>query len=177
MSESHGVRQTPNTILYHRKRLRVLTSIGFIASLLAQGCTNDAASIPPDVKVDRALFAGEKIQSIYWSDADSGKVNAKRFRLSNVDAPETGSLKQRGGAKCEAERKLGYEAKAAMIALTRDRDIVVTRVVGLDRYERYIIELSVDGLDLAQQGIKAGILQPWPHNVTKALSDKPNWCT
>ena len=45
--------------------------------------------------------------SIYWSDADSGRLGELKFRIANKDAPEAGSLKQRGGAKCEAERELG----------------------------------------------------------------------
>lgn len=36
---------------------------------------------------------------LYWSDGDSGRFGDLKFRLANVDAPETGSLKQRGGAK------------------------------------------------------------------------------
>ena len=52
--------------------------------------------------------------SIYWSDADSGRLGDLKFRIANKDAPETGSLRQRGGAKCEAERQLGYEARTAM---------------------------------------------------------------
>ncbi|GAA6157384.1 hypothetical protein NBRC116588_28570 [Pyruvatibacter sp. HU-CL02332] len=41
---------------------------------------------------------------IYWSDGDSGRIGEMKFLLADVDAPETGSLTQRGGARCEAER-------------------------------------------------------------------------
>ena len=54
----------------------------------------------------------QSYNTIYWSDGDSGRLGELKFRLANIDAPETRSLKQRGGAKCEAERAIGYEAKA-----------------------------------------------------------------
>ena len=76
-----------------------------------------------------ARFASENAQAstelggtVYWSDGDSGRLSdGTKFRLHGVDAPETGSMKQRGGAKCEAERELGYDAKAAAVELTRGR--------------------------------------------------------
>ena len=53
----------------------------------------------------------QTVNEIYWSDGDSGRINGMKFRLANVDAPETGGVGARGGAKCEAERVLGYIAK------------------------------------------------------------------
>ena len=43
---------------------------------------------------------------VYWSDGDSGRLpDGTKFRLHGVDAPETRSLKQIGGAECESERE------------------------------------------------------------------------
>jgi len=44
------------------------------------------------------IVLSQTYSSIYWSDGDSGKVGDVRFRLANIDVPETRSLKQRGGA-------------------------------------------------------------------------------
>ena len=48
-----------------------------------------------------------KIDSILWSDADSGLINDHyKFRLRNVDAPEIGVIGDGiGNAKCEQERE------------------------------------------------------------------------
>lgn len=81
-----------------------------------------------------------------------------KFRLANVDAPETGGVGARGGAKCEFERELGYAAKAFMVELTRDVDLVITGRSGPDRYEREVITLSANGRDVAAAGIAAGHL-------------------
>ena len=65
-----------------------------------------------------------------------------KFRLANVDAPETGSLKQRDGAKCELEREKGYNAKAYIVALTKSGKVKIERDYGYDRYQRLVVDLS-----------------------------------
>ena len=114
--------------------------------------------------------------SIYWSDGDSGRLGKLKFRLANIDAPETGSMKQRGGAKCEAEREIGFEAKEFIVEFTRGKEINITRDYGEDRYERLVVDLSADGVDVAQAAIAAGHLRPWPHKKGRAQSPKPDWC-
>lgn len=99
-----------------------------------------------------------------------------KFRLANVDAPETGGVGARGGAKCEAERELGFEAKAFIVELTRDAELIITSKSGADRYDREVITLSVDGQDIGEAGKAAGHLGDWPHRGRRALSKKPDWC-
>lgn len=121
---------------------------------------------------------GHVVSNIYWSDADSGKIDGERFRLYNVDAPETGGVGARGGAKCEGERSLGFEAKAFMVDLTKEAEVIVTATHGHDRMQepRLLVELSVNGADLLQAGIDKGHLAPWPHEGSKKLAPKPDWC-
>jgi len=114
--------------------------------------------------------------SIYWSDGDSGRIDGMKFRLADVDAPETGGVGARGGAKCEYERELGFDAKAFMVELTRDAELMITSNSGPDRYEREVITLSANGVDVAQAGMDAGHLGPWPHKGRRALTKKPDWC-
>lgn len=113
---------------------------------------------------------------IYWSDGDSGRLGKLKFRLANIDAPETGSMKQRGGAKCEAERKIGFEAKEFIVEFTRGKKITITRDYGEDRYDRLVVDLSADGVDVAQEAVAAGHLRPWPHKKGRAQTPKPDWC-
>ncbi|QYI99714.1 thermonuclease family protein [Thalassovita mediterranea] len=99
------------------------------------------------------------------------------FRLADVDAPETGGVGAAiGGAECERERELGYEAKQFMVQLTNDAELAITDRDATDRYGRLVLSLSANGEDVAQAGINAGYLAPWPHDGSRALSDKPNWC-
>jgi endonuclease YncB( thermonuclease family) len=124
-----------------------------------------------------ASSAPYSVEEIYWSDGDSGRIDGHDFRLANIDAPETNGVGAAiGGAKCERERKLGYQAKEYVVKLTRNADLMVTREVGEDRYGRMVLELSADGKDIGSAGVAAGHLKPWPHDGSRALSDKPDWC-
>lgn len=120
--------------------------------------------------------AAQVYTSIYWSDGDSGRLGKLKFRLANIDAPETGSLKQRGGAKCEAEREIGYDAKAFIVEFTRGKAIEITGDYGEDRYDRLVVDLTADGVDVAKSAVDAGHLRPWPHIKGRAQAPKPDWC-
>ena len=125
---------------------------------------------------DQTDIPNQAYSSIYWSDGDSGRLGALKFRLANIDAPETGSLKQRGDAKCEAERKIGYEAKAFLVSFTKGKTLNITHNYGEDRYGRLVIDLTADKKDVATAGINAGHLRAWPHKNGRAQSPKPDWC-
>ena len=114
---------------------------------------------------------------IYWSDADSGHIrgiaNPIHFRLHDVDAPETRSPNQRGGAMCESERPLGYAAKEFAVGFTEGAEIVITGSYGEDQYDRLVIDLSVNGQDMAAALIAVGHGQSWDYDGGEP---KPDWC-
>lgn len=118
------------------------------------------------------------ISKIYWSDGDSGRLDGVPFRLKDVDAPETGGVGAAiGGAKCEKERELGYLAKEFVVTLTANAALTINRSYGPDRYNRIVVDLNADGIDVAEAGIEAGHLEPWAHDSNgKSFSAKPNWC-
>ncbi|QGZ93644.1 hypothetical protein DSM104635_00456 [Terricaulis silvestris] len=63
----------------------------------------------------------------------------------------------------------------------RTRDIGSLRITnthGYDRMEepRLLIDLSVGGVDVGRHGIEAGYLAAWPHNGSRAMAPKPDWC-
>ena len=133
------------------------------------------SALADDVSEGPAVTA-QSYETIYWSDGDSGKLGAFKFRLANIDAPETRSPKQNGGAKCEAERAIGYAAKAFMIEFTKGKEIKVAHDYSRDRYKRLVVDLTADGVDVAKAGIEAGHLRPWPHKKNRAQAPKPDWC-
>lgn len=113
--------------------------------------------------------------TVYWSDADSGRLSdGTRFRLHGVDAPETGGVGARGGAECEAERVLGFDAKAAAVELTRNTGLRVTRDYGVDRFGRLVVDLAdLEGNDVATALVAQGVLQSWDYDGGE---EKPDWC-
>lgn len=140
--------------------------------MLLLGCSQSRANVDSS---QRSLTAAS-YSSIYWSDGDSGRLGQLKFRLANIDAPETGSMKQRGGAKCENERAIGYDAKAFIVQFTKDKTITVAREYGEDRYGRLVVDLEANGVNVAQAGVAAGHLRDWLHIKGRAQSPKPDWC-
>ena len=119
------------------------------------------------------------IQSIDWDDADSGDINGVRFRLYNIDAPETGGVGAAvGAAECDLERERGLQAKAWMVETTPPAVLRITATHGYDKMSkpRLLIDLAANGQDVAKTGVVAGYLQPWPHRGSKSLAAKPDWC-
>jgi len=82
----------------------------------------------------------------------------------------------KGRSKCELEREKGYDAKAYIVALTKSGKVKIVRDYGYDRYQRLVVDLSVDGVDVGERAIADGILKAWPHRSGRALSAKPDWC-
>ena len=149
--------------------LKILSTPFVISALLTMGCSTDAQDTSPDVN-------GQVYNTIYWSDGDSGRLDGLKFRLANIDAPETGRLGQRSGAKCELEIERGFEAKGFIVEFTRGAELMIIKDYGEDRYGRLVIDLAADGKDVARAGIEAGVLGDWPHRNGRALQKKPNWC-
>lgn len=144
------------------------------AALLLVGCSD----LFKPASAAQSLQELEAITSIYWSDADSGRINGSlKFRLNGIDAPETGGVGAAiGGAKCELERERAFEAKAWIVDFTKNVKLSIEEKYGLDKYDRLVIDLSADGLDVGSAGINVGHLKPWPHKGRRALSKKPDWC-
>lgn len=127
------------------------------------GCAYHTSPSPAEVSL-----------TVYWSDGDSGQLSdGTKFRLHGIDAPETGSMKQRGGAKCESERALGFEAREAALELTRGREVTVSEVHGTDRYERTVLRLDLEGADLAALLVAGGTHRTWDYD---GREKKPDWC-
>ncbi len=138
-----------------------------MAAILWHGAQPASASVTSDAPTETGL-------TVYWSDGDSGRLSdGTMFRLHGIDAPETGSTRQQGGAKCEAERRLGFDAKAAAVELTRGRTVVVSERRKSDRHGRTVVRLSLDGEDVATRLVAGGTHAAWNYD---ARQKKPDWC-
>ena len=130
----------------------------------------------------QSVEQSNQIQSIYWSDGDSGRITlvtgeVVKFRLNDIDAPETGGVGAAiGGAKCEKERELGFEAKEWAVEYTRGVPVKITGDHGEDRHGRNIFDLAANDNDMGQAGIAAGVYGSWKHDGKKALEKRPVWC-
>ncbi len=115
--------------------------------------------------------------SLYWVDGESGRLNGRPFRLYKVDAPEIGAVGAAlRGAKCEAETELGAEARAYMNNLTRGKPVALTGAYGVDAMGRQLVDLEVEGKDLRETGLAAGMLKVWREQGHPEGKGKPDWC-
>lgn len=80
-----------------------------------------------------------------------------RFRLANIDAPETGVE-----AKCHRERAAGDHARREAAALLRAAEEVAVRSTGrIDRHGRTVAYVLIDKRDLGEVLISRGAALPW----------------
>jgi endonuclease YncB( thermonuclease family) len=141
----------------------VLAGIAFGVAVVAREPVEPAGEVPFDTS------------SVYWSDGDSRRLaDGTKFRLHDVDAPETGPLDWVSSAKCERERELGHQAKAAVRELTRDQVLTVSHDYGPDRHGRLVVDLSLNGQDLAALLVAGGTHKASDYDGGDA---KPEWCT
>ena len=153
------------------------SALGFILST----CALVSCSPAPETATQLTKQSNQ-ISSIYWSDGDSGRITFTSgetipFRINDRDAPETGGVGAAiGGAKCEKERELGFASKGWVVEYTRGKELKITKDHGADRYDRKIIDLSVNEKDLGDTGIQLGHYRSWRHDGKKALEPRPDWC-
>lgn len=123
-----------------------------------------AASEPP-----QEFAGGVRGARVYWADGESGTLEGRVFRLRGVDAPEISPFRSR----CEAERTMSLAARSAADKLTKDKKAVVTQVYGRDRFGRELVDLSVDGEDVATHLIAQKSVRAWRDDADEAHHD---WC-
>jgi endonuclease YncB( thermonuclease family) len=99
-------------------------------------------------------------------DGDTVKIDGKRKRLRNHDAPETSASRGRHAPKCEAERIKGEASKARFKEIIDNAKTIDIKTVARDKYHRDVIEMKVDGKDPGKQLIAEGL----------AKRHKVDWC-
>jgi micrococcal nuclease len=116
--------------------------------------------LPPKRSVD-------VLQSPWVLDGDTIKdrKTGVRYRLANIDAPETGD-----NARCFPERVKGEEAQREAIRIVRTARVVEARLTGrTDIHGRTLALIVADGRDLGGLLIKAGLARAWS-------GQRERWC-
>lgn len=106
-----------------------------------------------------ALEDPRPITNFWVLDGDTieDRATDTRYRLANIDAPETGE-----NARCSTERARGEMAKWTAVKLMRGAARVTVRpTFRFDRYGRRVAFVLVDGRDLGEELLKRGLARPW----------------
>ena len=142
---------------------RILRAAG-VAALLAIAALVGAVVDPtppargePSVAADARETTTRANWRVIDGDTFEDLGTGDRYRLENIDTPETGSR-----ARCAAERALGDRATQRARAIIAGADQVDVRRTGrIDRYNRIIAFFSVDGRDLGEWMVAEGLARPW----------------
>lgn len=109
---------------------------------------------------DRVGVGEAKSLSSPWvidGDTIDDRARKVRYRLANIDAPETGA-----NAKCLNERRKGDRARAVAIGLVRGAKIVSVRPTWRkDLHGRRVAYVLIDGKDLGEILLAQGLAWPW----------------
>lgn len=138
----------------------VVVSLGLIL------CAGWAAARTVDATPSLALCSGTTIATCVV-DGDTVRIDGKRIRLADVDAPEpTG--------RCVGERILAAKAAGRLAELLApgDYDIVPGDPSDgrlTDRYGRALAVISVDGVSVGATLVQEGLARPW-------RGARENWC-
>ena len=130
----------------------MIRPLAFLAlCLLLSACIpaeRTGTSPDPDCRVTRVVDG----DTVDLTCRTGGTVRA---RLLGFDTPE---ITDPG---CAAERRLGLQAKARLQALVAAAARLDTRFEGTDRYGRALVQLRLDGRDVAATLIGEGLAVPY----------------
>lgn len=142
----------------NRKNLRYrLRGLLWTSQRAAKAAQEKITSAMPGVTVSR-------LRAIDGDTLENPQTGA-RFRVANIDCPETGD-----NAKCYRERVKGEQAKeAAEIILASARTIEVRPAARSDQYGRTLAHIRVDGQDYGELLIARGFARAWD-------GKRRSWC-
>lgn len=103
-----------------------------------------------------ALTVGGSAPAVIVIDGDTIRLEGETVRVANIDAPE-----MRRGAECWAEAALAIQARRWVVArMAGARSITLSRQ-GRDRWGRTLATVRVDGVDLGEDLVSAGLASRW----------------
>lgn len=104
-------------------------------------------------------------RDLYVIDGDTVRFDGTSIRLLGFDTPETFR------PQCEAERVLGFEAKARLRSLLDQAPVVTLSLgKGTDRYGRLLGNLRVDGNDVGDIIVAERLARPY------SGGQRGSWC-
>jgi endonuclease YncB( thermonuclease family) len=90
-------------------------------------------------------------------DGDTLRDGSTRYRVENIDTPETGRR-----ARCDAEWVAGERATIYARRVVGSARVVTAHPTGrLDRYGRVVAKIQVDGVDFGEAMMAGGHARPW----------------
>ena len=96
-------------------------------------------------------------------DGDTIEIHEQRIRLDGYDAPESGSMCGRTNV---------YQKAASALSDAIGTRTVNCEIKGKDRYDRYIADCELGGLNLAEHMVREGWARDWAEYSRGAFADE-----
>lgn len=149
------------------KRTKIIPGPWSIGGGVKAAAIDAAPSAPENGAPLHRMWCGEWVEvgapvalSRPWvidGDTIDDRAVGIRYRLANIDAPETGD-----NAKCEHERRCGERAGAYAVGVIRNANAVTVRKTArIDAYGRCVAFVFVDGKDLGEILVARGLAKSW----------------
>lgn len=143
--------------------------------------TLNAAAAPPTYYILPmiSVYDGDTIRT-RWNRLPE-EIRDVSIRVRGVDTPEMAAKSyyesnsgRLGRAKCDAEAKKAFEAKAALIELIGDKRHIKISNVGWGSYpKRFVANIKVNGRDVGEYMIEKGYAV---YDDGKTSKDNKDWC-
>ena len=128
------------------------------------GCPGDIRSPVSQTGLPGASpTRGKASGRIYVIDGDTFSYGGQRIRIAGIDAPETHP------SRCAQEAQLGLAATEKLRSLLSSGSVTISGA-GHDRYGRELRTVQVNGVDVAQVMISAGLASSYSGGT------RQNWC-
>ena len=120
----------------------------------------------------------EASKPTYYVDADTFELNVHPFagwtfpvrvRVMNANAPE-----KKGECSRESELSALATKLTKELLSTPGAKIELSSLGGFDRYDRYLATVTVNGSDLGEELVDAGLARPWTEKYEGQT--KQFWC-
>lgn len=95
---------------------------------------------------------GKRFECVH--DADTVWIDGTKLRLENIDTAEL-------NGKCRYERDLAVEARDRLVVLLNRGERKVIYSGRIDRYDRPLVRITVDGVDVGEVLVEEGLARRW----------------
>lgn len=140
-----------------RRRRRSIVRAAFAAALVFSVAAAAMLVQRPAAPGFDAASADRPRLHVIDGDTFADAASGMRYRLANIDTPETGAR-----ARCAAERRLADDATSVARAIIAAAESVAVKPTGrIDAYGRAIAYVQVNGQDLGALLVARDVARPW----------------
>lgn len=153
------------------KNLRSVSGKTTAVIIAAVSIAISANAKTPEFKQGEETRFETTAKNIYVYDGDTIIIDEQRLRLLEIDTPEISK------PRCRREEKIGLQARDALRTLiAQAKTIEIINSGQIDRYDRPLIQIKLDGEYAGQSLITQGLAVTYRPGSAAWKQRKKHWC-